>query len=172
MGSWRISCLDILMEKTRWESPIVVMKFKLIFFSIPKVACTQFKQLFRRMMGLKDWRVANDDIPHDPVINGLQYIHHYSALRVMEMLSDPSWTKAVFFRYPYERLVSTYLDKSRTGYLHTNCEFLHGVDQKELNFSTDLRSAKNSLLDFKTFAESGCEDPHVRPQFKLIEPAY
>jgi hypothetical protein len=37
------------------SSPIVIEKYKLIFFTIQKTGCTVWKQLSRRMMGLEDW---------------------------------------------------------------------------------------------------------------------
>ena len=37
------------------SAPIVDEEHKLLFFSTPKVACTTFKFLLRRMAGVKDW---------------------------------------------------------------------------------------------------------------------
>ena len=46
---------------------------RLVFFTTPKVACTAFKMLFRRMLGHADWRLHDParGLPHDPLRNGL-----------------------------------------------------------------------------------------------------
>ena len=35
--------------------------------------------------------------------------------RSMEIMTDPTWTKGVFFRDPLKRLLSCYLDKFTNG---------------------------------------------------------
>ena len=69
-------------------APIVLEQHSLIFFTTPKVACTTFKQLFRRMRGLRDWRIANHTMPHDPVTNGLTYLFNFSLDEAQEMMRD------------------------------------------------------------------------------------
>jgi hypothetical protein len=41
-------------------APIVVKKYKLLFFTIPEVGCTVWKQLFRRVAGYADWQIHQD----------------------------------------------------------------------------------------------------------------
>lgn len=55
-------------------APIVVPEYKLLFFSVPKVACTTFKLLFRRMKGISNWAKQDADLvlPHNPEHNGLR----------------------------------------------------------------------------------------------------
>lgn len=75
---------DLVMETdyyiysgTAWDSvPIVRPNSKLIFFTVPKVACTLFKQLFRRMMGYGNYTAPK--LAHNPKINGLTYLSDYS----------------------------------------------------------------------------------------------
>ena len=55
-------------------SPIIIESHKLIFFTIQKVGCTVFKQLFRRMLGYDNWRNSGKGLPHNPQMNGLQYL--------------------------------------------------------------------------------------------------
>ena len=45
---------DHILTKTYAFSPIVLEEFNLVFFVIPKVACSEYKTLFRRMMGFDD----------------------------------------------------------------------------------------------------------------------
>ena len=44
---------DAIMSRAEWGNPIVLEEYRLIFFTIPKVACSEWKQLFRRMMGFE-----------------------------------------------------------------------------------------------------------------------
>eukprot|EP00656_Telonema_subtile_P044278 TRINITY_DN50561_c0_g1_i1.p1 TRINITY_DN50561_c0_g1~~TRINITY_DN50561_c0_g1_i1.p1 ORF type:complete len:368 (+),score=78.65 TRINITY_DN50561_c0_g1_i1:128-1231(+) len=100
----------------KWDAaPIVLEQEKLVFFSVPKVACTVFKQLFRRMMGLKDWRVGNDLIPHNFKSNGLRYLFHWPLDEAQAIMTDPAWKKVIFLREPHERYLSAYLDKGKAS---------------------------------------------------------
>lgn len=95
-----------------WDgAPIVIEKYKLIFWTIPKVACTEFKKLFRRMQGHSNWQLENSQLPHNPYSNGLRYLYHYTPQEAEFMITHGSWTKAVFVRNPQERLLSAFLDK-------------------------------------------------------------
>lgn len=95
-------------------APIIMPEYKLVFFSIPKVACTTFKFLFRRMMGIKDW--DNQDfkliLPHNPQYNNLKYLWDYDLEQANEMMTSPEWTRAIFVREPKQRLLSAFLDKA------------------------------------------------------------
>uniref|UniRef100_A0A7S3PBZ5 Carbohydrate sulfotransferase n=1 Tax=Amphora coffeiformis TaxID=265554 RepID=A0A7S3PBZ5_9STRA len=99
----------------RWDSsPIVIESHKLIFFTIPKVGCTVWKQLFRRMMGSSDWKSQDYDTyqPHNPAVNGLKYLHQYTLEQASEMMTSPQWTRAIMVRDPKMRFLSAFLDKS------------------------------------------------------------
>jgi len=91
-------------------SPVVVEKYKLVFFWVPKVACTVWTVLFHRMMGMDTSELTFDQI-HDPEINPLRYLKDYDLDAADKMMQDPAWTRAIFVRNPHERLLSAYLDK-------------------------------------------------------------
>jgi hypothetical protein len=98
-----------------WDSsPIVIESHKLIFFTIPKVGCTVWKQLFRRMMGHADWSSQDDQsgLPHNPKTNGLVYLHDLDMDRANHIMTSPEWTRAMMVRDPKQRLLSAFLDKS------------------------------------------------------------
>ena len=109
-----IQATDYIYSK-HWDSaPIVVESHKLIFFTVPKVGCTVWKQLFRRMEGYDDWQIHSldkDNLPHNPKRNGLKYLYNYSLSDATAKLNDPSYTKAIFVRDPKDRFLSAYLDK-------------------------------------------------------------
>lgn len=97
-----------------WDGAgIVLADYRLILFTQGKVACTVFKQLARRMMGLADWNIHREpDLPHNPQKNGLTYLYHYPPTVALTMMTSPRWTRAIFVRDPKERVLSAYLDKA------------------------------------------------------------
>jgi hypothetical protein len=180
------------------EAPIVIPQHKLLFFTLPKVGCTVFKQLFRRVMNLKDWKVHNDVLPHVPGINGLYYLYHYTPADADYMLTDPSWTRAVFVRDPIERILSAYLDKAmdQNGvYLQNHCcpvavklalqkkteghTAYHLLScQKHLAQQRNpvkTNFGKQALVSFDDFVQKVmpiCSDPHWRSQKQRMGPLY
>ena len=95
-NSWSLQADDFIYRAGSWDgAPIVLEEYKLIFFTVAKVGCTVWKQLFRRMMGYSNWKSWNWKT-HDPNINGLIYLYHYSLEEANYMLQSPEWTKAIF----------------------------------------------------------------------------
>jgi hypothetical protein len=70
-------------------APIVIEEYKLIFFTVPTAARTTWKQLFRRMKGLDDWRKEGTLIPHDPEANGLTFLCDYPIEDANRIMTDP-----------------------------------------------------------------------------------
>ena len=89
----RVLRKDKIMQRGWDASPVVLEKHKLLFFTVPKVGCTVWKSLFRRMQGFSDW---NSSSPHDPATNGLRYLRDYPLETVRQMINDPKWTRAIF----------------------------------------------------------------------------
>ncbi|XP_052083681.1 carbohydrate sulfotransferase 9-like [Mytilus californianus] len=102
-------------KRTWYNSPIVVMKYKLIFFWNEKSGCSYWKSLLQFIQGLK-----HDDM-HNPSVNGLQYLINFKDRDIVSMMYNDSWTKAVFVREPRERILSCYLDKGlNNGFMMVN----------------------------------------------------
>jgi Sulfotransferase family len=105
-------------------SPIVVEKYKLVFFAVPNVAEHEFKRLFRRMMGLDDWktrRYARSE--HHALDEGLVFLRDFNLTRASEILTDPDYTKAIFVRDPKERFSLAYTQTAvrNRSLLHQIC---------------------------------------------------
>jgi len=145
------------------SSPIVIRKFRLIFFHLPKVASGEFKKLFRRVEGLQDWSTSwnspsrlyfpdrpRTTLPHDGRFNGLTYLQDLPFPERDKIFHDPSWTKAIFLRDPMTRFVSAYLDKIRRH--HPNAEM-----------------RKISFEEFITKVETGMKDTHWNPQSQFYD---
>ncbi|KAI2507153.1 sulfotransferase family [Fragilaria crotonensis] len=92
------------------SSPVVIESHKLIFFPVPKVADTLWLMLFRRMMGIENWQLLDDD-----PFEGLMRLSDYSVEEATEMMNSPEYTRATFVRDPKDRFLSTFVDKMMSG---------------------------------------------------------
>ncbi|CAB9517487.1 carbohydrate [Seminavis robusta] len=103
---------DWIYRKSKFHgeaSPIVLEKYKLVFFAIPYVAENEFKQLFRRMQGCEDWKTQKyEKKNHDAINKGLVFLRDYNLTRASEIMTDPNWTRAIFVRDPKERFALAY----------------------------------------------------------------
>jgi len=156
-----------------WDcSPIVVEGHNLIFFTIAKVGCTIFKQLFRRIMGHDDYR--KDDpggVPHNPAINGLVYLYHYTPEKAYDILTSPNWTRAMFVRDPKERLLSAYLDKgvrARGKFVKEKCCY---QDNAPEHCRTEINKQIKSLEGFAEIIH-WCPNPHWASQSSRVADNY
>ena len=168
-----------------WDvAPIVVESHRLLFWTTPKVACTVFKKAFRRMEGYKNWLVENKFIPHHPNSNGLNYLYHYKPAEADRMLTDPTWTRALFVRDPKERLLSAYLDKvvaNHSYYVRKRCCKIKSMEVllqcDEFRSTTDstaskLRNPAVSFSEFVNDVHQNCTDPHWKPQSERMPDKY
>lgn len=152
-------------DDKRWDSsPIVLESHKLIFFTIPKVGCTVWKQLFRRMMGYSDWRDQRetDFMPHNPKVNGLKYLSSYSIQEASRMMTSPEWTRALMVRDPKQRFLSAFLDKAvsndhkhirskccQDGSCVENAQTIHGFLQLCSTCEDDHWRSQHQRIDYK-----------------------
>jgi len=159
----RVKKDDFIYAQSEWDSsPVVLEEYKLIFFTIPKVACTVWKQLFRRMMGNKNWTLP----AHNPKTNGLRYLHHYSLERATEFMTSPEYTRAIFVRDPKERFVSAFLDKvlNNGAFIQRKC-----CDERE---KSCYANASASLGGFLRLAKVCDENDHWGAQSERMEDKY
>jgi hypothetical protein len=150
-----------------WDSsPIVVEKYKLIFFVIPKVACTPWKQLFRRMEGFNDWdsQDAIRGLPHNPRENGLKYLMNYNLTEASRLMTSPEYTRAVFLREPKHRFLSAFLDKA----ISNEGTFL--IDKCCVE-TRDCVPGASTLKGFFKLVHT-CHDSHWAPQHLRMEQKY
>jgi len=113
---------DVIISNAWDSSPIVIEKHRLILFTVAKNKDTVIKMLARRMMGYDDWNLQNDQIPHNPNLNGLVYLRSFPRYEATEMMTSPKWTRAVFLRDPLSRVLESYLDThTGKGYVNFNC---------------------------------------------------
>lgn len=135
---------DSIYQYGPWDgAPIVLERFRLLLFTIPKNSCTVLKQLARRIMSYKDYLDDVHPLPHAPKRNGLQYLYDYPPSIADTMLTDPSWTRAIIIRDPMERLLSAYLDKGRqNAYMQFHCCLRENDDDEAAAESTDTTTTQ------------------------------
>jgi len=160
-----LEATDLIFEPGRWGNPFVLEEYKLVFFTIPKDACSEWKLLFRRMLGLPDMDLKphEEKILHNPSYNGLTYITDYTMEAAQEMLTSEEWTRAVFVREPKERILSAFLDKAvvNSYYFRNRC-CSKLPDPKERTYC----NTHNDPKDFPYFLKRtlDCHNKHWNPQ--------
>lgn len=154
---------DSIYTQIDWDgAPVVIEKYKLLFFTSPKVGCTIWKQLFRRMMNVSNYMEEEYEtlLPWNPELNGLKYLYHYNRTTASAMMTDPTWTRAIFVRDPKERFLSAYLDKviqNENFTIRKCCPYSR----------TCIGKAKESVENFMQLMRI-CTDSHWNPQSKRI----
>ncbi|KAL3940082.1 MAG: hypothetical protein SGARI_001130, partial [Bacillariaceae sp.] len=86
---------------------LFIPKAKLIFCGVPKSGITEWIKFVRFVMGARDYLAT----PHDKKDWQDFRMENLPPEKASELILDPTWTKAVFFRDPAERLLSAYLNK-------------------------------------------------------------
>lgn len=173
------------------NDPVVLESHKLLFFTIPKNSCTEWKQLFRRMMGYDNWNKFPFLHPHDPRTNGLSYLGTYDKAKQEEFMTSPEWTRAMFVRDPLERMLSAYLNKGLSEERYIKkwcCKIAPRETEEERREELEYLQQKNpscaalapwetqptaETFTFDTFINefmSQCNDKHWRPQSQRMFP--
>eukprot|EP00927_Polykrikos_kofoidii_P054248 TRINITY_DN4869_c0_g1_i3.p1 TRINITY_DN4869_c0_g1~~TRINITY_DN4869_c0_g1_i3.p1 ORF type:complete len:384 (-),score=59.74 TRINITY_DN4869_c0_g1_i3:128-1279(-) len=121
------------------NSFVMIPELKLLFCSIPKNACSEWKMFFSALS--------------KPT--GYQRLAWNNESVVNDVFSDPTWTKAVFLRDPLERLVSGFQSK---------CEVpLEGDGRNCMNFPETSSTWQPSFDEFAKELNH-CHNPHFDPQ--------
>jgi hypothetical protein len=152
----------------KYENFIFFEKKKFIFSYIPKVACTNWKCIFRYMNGSNDY--LNCDLAHS-LNSGLIFLSDLDNSN--ELLLNSEIKKYSCVRNPYSRLLSAYLNKINPFVLKEKDEkdyYYNIFNQisiyKQQNYNqkefVDFECFVNWLFDLRTY------DPHWESQTKLI----
>lgn len=165
----RFSCsnkaLDTCSQIGSWSHHLFFFpEAKLIFCGIPKAGITEWLKFLRFTRGAADFL----SYPHVKMDREPFLLSSLEPEKAKDMLTDPAWTKAVFFRDPAERLLSAYLDKV-VGDRYTQMVFRIGVDEDPkpiLSFAefVKLVTSNNETTCGKSRGINACQDPHFKPQ--------
>uniref|UniRef100_A0A3B3YPE2 Carbohydrate sulfotransferase n=1 Tax=Poecilia mexicana TaxID=48701 RepID=A0A3B3YPE2_9TELE len=92
-------------------------RFRLLYCEVPKAGCSNWKRVLMVLAGIAR---STQDIPHDAAhySNQLRRLDSYDRAGIAERLR--TYTKVLFVREPFERLVSAFRDKfeSPNSYYH------------------------------------------------------
>ena len=172
-----------IMKRAGSWAPIVLEEYKLLFFDVPKVGSTGFKQLFLRMKGSDLWKERNADQLHWKSARHLRTLSNYTVAEAQVMMTSPEWTRAMFVRDPKERLLSAFLDKverNRGVYAgRACCKRYHYVREKgEKKWGASKREIQCmwEVFTFEGFlhlAATECKDePHWRAQSQRVDDVF
>lgn len=135
-GKHPVTAKDLVVERYHGGLRDILLNSdaKIGICPIEKVASSELKKLLLRMLGDPKWR----DEPWFK--GGIHKIKFEKKLEgISHIIDSPTWTKAVFLRHPFDRLVSCYKDK-------------FGRDNKL--YSVQLTGNKSThLLKFHEFLE-------------------
>lgn len=151
------------------RSAFVIPEYKLIFFTFPKVACSEWKRMFMRINGNPNWCLIRGFNAHDPQKNQIKLLKDYEPEIVTAMMTSPSWTKAAILREPKERVLSAFLDKAvkEDYYVKHCCSNL--PDEKEKEKCIQNEKQFESFLYYVTTYPNECFDVHWEPQIAKID---
>jgi hypothetical protein len=168
----KMSKEDRIYWKTR---PFVIPEYKLIFFTFPKVACSEWKRMFMRMSGTPEWCTTKNPHLFLKLDNSkVKTVKDYDLKTLTAMMTSPAWTKAAIFREPKERVLSAFLDKAITqdgAYYKKNC--CRKLPDKNLEQQCIRNANKfDSFLHFVTEYPKECFNVHWDAQIKKIDPKW
>ncbi|KAJ8907754.1 hypothetical protein NDN08_007860 [Rhodosorus marinus] len=126
---------------------IVSESLKAMYCPLPKVACSNWKSLFRKLEGFQNYK--NLALAHDKANSGLKYLKDYTEEEALKMVQDPEWLKFVVVRDPATRLLSAYLDKFYRRELDSP-EFIKFFDQL-LGFQYRKNAVELFMPSFEEF---------------------
>eukprot|EP00189_Rhodosorus_marinus_P000114 CAMPEP_0113956450 /NCGR_PEP_ID=MMETSP0011_2-20120614/2075_1 /TAXON_ID=101924 /ORGANISM="Rhodosorus marinus" /LENGTH=548 /DNA_ID=CAMNT_0000966611 /DNA_START=50 /DNA_END=1696 /DNA_ORIENTATION=- /assembly_acc=CAM_ASM_000156 len=139
--------MDSILASPLASRLIVSETLKAMYCPLPKIACSNWKSLFRKLEGFKDYK--NLALAHDKANSGLKYLKDYTEEEALKMVQDPEWLKFVFVRDPASRLLSAYLDKFDRRELDSP-EFIKFFDQL-LGFQYRKNAVELFMPSFEEF---------------------
>lgn len=93
----------------RYNVPFFDVQRKVLFCWIPKVACSKFKLLFRRMLNDSKWQSYTSETVH--FLHMDKMYRNVTIHNISTWFNSSDWTRVLFVRDPIERFISAYLDK-------------------------------------------------------------
>lgn len=149
-----------------------------VFGYVPKVACTNWKSIFRLLEGQPD--PLNPRLAHDRQTGGLTYLDTLAPAQAQALLDDAGVPKYCFVRNPYSRALSGYLNKvERFNHPEGQASEVHfrqvhaGIRQWHARRGREIDAV--GFGDFLAFVEGApqhpwAQDEHWLPQHQLIAP--
>ncbi|KAG5183633.1 Sulfotransferase family-domain-containing protein [Tribonema minus] len=132
---------------------IIVPEHKLMFCFIAKVNSAAFNQLFRSLRSRYDPQMAEGKVAFG--LNNYLY-HNMTVSQVAELVHNPSWHKAVFYREPLVRFLSAWKSKCEKGVIR---DLSMCADVLHMSVAPDFPQIVERLWQSPRIV-----NPHWRPQ--------
>ncbi|XP_078369069.1 carbohydrate sulfotransferase 11-like [Oculina patagonica] len=155
---------------------IVSEKYKLVYCSVPKVACTVWKRVLADLEGINVTKSI-----HDEIKGKLRLLSNYTTEDRKNILK--TYKKFMFVRDPFERLLSAYRNcfwgKFKRN--HDGWKFyrrgIRDVLAKRSGLAIDVHADNTTFEQFATYLvlrwrEGGLFQVHWREQHKLCHPCH
>jgi hypothetical protein len=158
---------DFIYDVNKYAAPFVNEEYKVIFFDVAKAGSSEWTRFFARLQGNPAWCGL---YIHDHKVNQIKKLYDYSRDKAHAMMTDPSWTKAIFVRNPKTRLLSAFLDKavrnSKKVFIPKYCNDYH-------SYGGDLQYCKDHHKEFDFFIHNittvTWENIHWRPIYTRVD---
>lgn len=168
---------NITQYREIYDHLLVDQKHRLLYCYVPKVACTNWKRVFMILIGLAnttDPLKIPASVAHQKDI--ITRLSNYSLTEINNILQ--TFTKFLFVRHPFERLLSAYRNKLEQH--HQSSKYFqsrfgrHIVKHYRQNASNESLTRGDDVT-FKEFAtyligQEGVLNEHWRPIYDLCHP--
>lgn len=160
-----------------YDHLLVDQKHRLLYCYVPKVACTNWKRVFMILIGLTNTtdplKIPASTAHQKDVITRLS---NYSSLEIDNILH--TFTKFLFVRHPFERLLSAYRNKLEQHYQSSKyfqSRFGRHIIKHYRQNPSNESLTRGDDVTFKEFAtyligQEGVLNEHWRPIYDLCHP--
>lgn len=128
----------------KFRSPIIIKKYKLMWFLNPKAASVSTRELLARMLN----QTLFNDYKKD--LDQLVKLKDYSLEEATSFLNDPEWTKVIILRDPKQRMLSSYLDKEQKYHDKNETSTFRKICCNDRS-TRDMRNCEEHKFSFEEF---------------------
>ncbi|XP_056595194.1 carbohydrate sulfotransferase 8-like isoform X3 [Triplophysa dalaica] len=123
---------------------------KLLYCEVPKAGCSNWKRV---LMVLKGLAPSTEKIQHDEVHNGnhLKRLDSFDHISIIQRLK--TYTKVIFPREPFERLVSAFRDKFENPESYYHTVFGKAIISRYRRNATQVALSTGAGVTFKEFIQ-------------------
>ncbi len=137
--------------------PIALHRYKVIYFPVPKVACSSLIKFCANLLGIKEGPNTN--------------IHeiYFPSIKLENISKYEDYCKFGFVRNPWDRLVSCYSNKIKNDADLTNKHYVNGVSRGFSKYGSF--KAGMPFEDFVAIIKDWPDetsDPHFRSQYTFL----
>jgi len=149
------------------RSPIVIEKYKLMWFLNPKAASITTRTLLARMM---NQQVIHGVTKYKDLLN-FKKLREYPVKNATEFLNSPEWTRVIILRDPKERILSAYLDKEQRFHVENKTSDFRRIccDEDSTMSMKDCKNHKFNFSEFLNLTRTCTMGYHCKSQYEEID---